>query len=106
MPDLTHAALLAALHDSSGPSPEVVHAIAEALERARVVAVLDGWGKACQQNESRIVSVSQCKDEVLDAFEDWFCDLQGTADTRRIFRAPTPDAARTAAALAIERGEV
>ena len=66
----------------------------QALERARVVAILDAWG--------------------LDNGFEWTCQgrtvtlctyLEGSDEPFR-FTGPTPDAARAAAARAIESGEV
>lgn len=75
--------------------------LTELLRRDWAVRVLDAWAAQAERNESRRYSVSQCKDEVLDTFEHWYCDLQGSTDIRRIVHEPTTDAARLAGAEAV-----
>lgn len=72
----------------------------EALERARVVAVLDGWAG---KHARAFWRVEQGDDCICVGEVD-----EGARGVRRHFRhaAHTPDAARAAAARAIEAGEV
>jgi hypothetical protein len=64
--------------DGRLPATLPVEAIAEALERARVVAVLDGWAAAVPDVRFwRMITGAA------------YCELPG-----HIFQAPTPDAAR------------
>ena len=71
-----------------------------ALERARVVAVLDGW--AAQQSHRRWHLVNYAHGVAVSR---WVVNLTWPAgETER--SGPTPDAARAAAARAIEAGEV
>lgn len=74
---------------------------ASAVERARVVGVLDAWA-ASRRGQWNLRS-----NMLGDAFS---CDLVWTEARRRRLRSdlfgPTPDAARAAAAKAIEDGKV
>ena len=74
--------------------------ISEALERARVVGVLDAWAKGAKALEWG----------VTDCTEQACCTLQvthaGGAVKDTDFYGATADAARAAAAKAIEAGEV
>jgi len=81
--------------DTSGV-PLSTAAVSEALERARVVAVLDGWADKPGRSHSTGTYATAC-----------ICFLEGkqTGDGGE-FSGPTPDAARAAAARAIENGEV
>lgn len=65
--------------------------IAQALERARVVGVLDAWAKA-----------RPCRGYMVS---DTGCVLYGTPGEPK-YHGSTSDAARAAAAKAIEAGEV
>lgn len=87
--------------DDSGhePSPRVL----EDLERARVVGVLDAWQAA---QPARAPKTVRRRVEVRRGdFGDWECCCE-TLDRFYKFGGPTPDAARAAAAKAIESGEV
>ena len=85
-------------HFADMPADAAQHrAITEALERARVVAVLDGWAVTGRRNVpqvQRALSGPGWSVLVAGAERDYF------------FEGPTPDAARAAAARAIEAGEV
>jgi len=72
-----------------------------ALERARVVAVLDAWAEKSPTDRHWATYPG-------DAVEDEpFCSLGSMFRNKvRNFTGPTPDAARSAAAKAIEAGEV
>lgn len=77
----------------------VMREVEEAVERARVVGVLDAWAKrvAGRAHTMRNGDMSEV------------CDLEfvnGRTKHNKGFFGPTPDAARAAAAKAIEAGEV
>lgn len=78
--------------------PADVRDVQAALERARVVAVLDGWAETSPG----------CGWRMTDMGSTPTCTLYPTVRTAeaRHFTASTPDAARAAAARAIEAGEV
>lgn len=59
------------------------------------VRVLDAWAARHESEETR---AWECSDDDCGV---WYCDLSGSAEIRRILKAPTPDAARHAAALAV-----
>ena len=75
----------------------------EALERARVVAVLDGWaqyrGPAGRGGQWYVVQDTVCVLHVLPPGAE-------SELPPHYFDGPTPDMARAAAARAIEAGEV
>lgn len=73
--------------------------VADALERARVVGVLDAWQSADRlSRESALFHTSG---------HSWCIALvSNSGGTRSYFYGDTPDAARAAAAKAIEAGEV
>ncbi len=74
-------------------------ALIDALERARVVGVLDAFAE-CTGIEP---AVYRSQTPGL-----WCCDCDGFSnhDGNKVFRGPTRDDARAAAAKAIENGEV
>lgn len=81
--------------------PADVRDVQSALERARVVAVLDGWA-----DKERGWHTSETWDKGDQA---WLVMLHGPHSeigSEPSFTGPTPDAARAAAARAIEAGEV
>jgi hypothetical protein len=92
-----HTGLTAAILATGSPE-----AACEALERARVVAVLDGW--AARQDNSGQVTVYSSEDADSGERLHWCCGLHGRAS--RGYIGATPDAARAAAAAAIESGEL
>ncbi len=69
-----------------------------ALERARVVGVLDVWAE--KHKSLNWASWPDCGPN------GYACCLTHLDDSTRDFYGPTPDAARAAAAKAIEAGEV
>lgn len=77
---------------------EPAEALCLALERDRVVGVLDKWAGSPKGAAHRTWD---------DGCGTWVCDLVPSNAMGPVkFRGPTPDAARAAAALAIEAGEV
>ncbi len=92
-----------ALGEPEGADKRDVQAVTEALERARVVAVLDGWAQAnpgwawrCIETGARCCCEGVFIHNNREPLNDERFDCYG----------PTPDAARAAAARAIEAGEV
>lgn len=81
--------------DLTMSTPEAT-ALAEALERARVVAVLDGWAEK-HGARYQLLSLGAIGCRV---------SLVKRGATPLHLDGPTPDAARAAAARAIEAGEV
>ena len=90
-------------------SPAKATELREALERARVVGVLDAWADEHSGYSFRTdTEPGDCYSE-----EPWLCHV-ASADGRKVSaaykklagRGETPDAARAAAAKAIEAGEV
>lgn len=81
----------------------------DALERARVVAVLDGWAADRERDEGPESASHTTERPTNPNNGEWvtilFSGYEGDEDTHR-FRGPTPDAARAAAAKAIEAHEV
>lgn len=72
----------------------------QALERARVVGVLDAWAAVPALDSDRSWATRCVEEGLLFA-----CHLV-THDSNRKWFGKTPDAARAAAAKAIESGEV
>ena len=71
------------------------------LGRARVVAVLDAWARDCPELDgSRTVAL-----EFREADHQWICRMYD-GDYMSARAGKTPDAARAAAAAAIEKGSV
>lgn len=82
----------------------------EAIERARVVEVLDAWARIGHAISWATFVDIEFDDDSNVTKETWTIELSGLSgkypvDTRE-FQGPTPDAARAAAAKAIEAGEV
>lgn len=73
-----------------------VPAVLAALERARVVGTLDAWAEKLEGNSVNLYR----------AHKDWELELDNGRDVQASYRGVTPDAARAAAAKAIESGEV
>lgn len=78
----------------------VENLVLDALERARVVGVLDAWAER--------TGVEPAVYRSLNKPGLWCCDCDGLSDpnARRRFYGNSRDAARAAAAKAIESGEV
>ncbi len=78
-------------------------AMVEALERARVVGVLDAWAA---DNDEHVITQGPCYDVTRPRL--YFCSLRLAGETTSLLSVsgPTADAARAAAAKAIEAGEV
>lgn len=78
--------------------------ICEALERARVVGVLDAWAQSCPGWAWRCVGSTSgrfcCEGVFIHP------NREPLTDERFDCYGPTPDAARAAAAKAIESGKV
>lgn len=103
---MSRIAELAAVLERAGVGPDYDPAqLSAALERARVVGVLDAWA-AKPGNENY-----PFKTQPAEGFgpEDSWCCWSESVDVpgrKQFFYGPDPDAARAAAAKAIEAGEV
>ncbi len=84
--------------EATAPATATVEMVNSALERARVVGVLDSWlGQSIQHIAELTIALTR---------GEWILNLwKGTAIVRT-FYAASPDEARAAAAKAIEAGEV
>jgi hypothetical protein len=105
--DKLKAAMAQAASNGPPPDPSRVFigslggmALDAALERARVVGVLDAWAERTGVEPAVYRSLSKPG--------LWCCDCDGLSDpdARRCFYGDSRDAARAAAAKAIEAGEV
>ncbi len=93
---------------------ETVHAIGglenlakygpAALERARVVAVLDGWAREDKQQRSWTSGPREGGPIIGRGSADYWCTLRGVESA--YYWGHTEDAARKASADAIEKGDV
>ncbi len=87
---------------SKGLPAEQFQALTAVLERARVVAVLDGWAERRGFTGSIVLD---CDNEGATASRFRVAFHERRLQTRH-FYGPTADAARAAAAKAIQAGEV
>jgi hypothetical protein len=94
MTDLRSGKFGWAVPSASGESEGRDQRIAEALDRARVVGVLDAWTMVRPALARRYETMSDV------------CVLWDSVSGRHIYTGGTPDAARAAAAKAIENGDV
>lgn len=83
--------------------PVDVRAVQAAIERARVLGVLDGW--AGTDMGLQHVTRHNDRPDRSDPMQ-WMCELTYLDDQCANYYGSTPDEARAKAAAAIERGEV